>query len=154
MVPNFYTGCSIMEGLFLSSFHCFFDQTCIDKLQIFQSAIALNSTLPSRYPPDTKLNRIIENLFIEDYNSTVSYEEYYSQCKPLSCSYAVEITREPIEVLTTCLGILGGLKTILSILIPLIVNAIAGLVVKFRGGNNEDERKNNHEPDFADINAK
>lgn len=143
-----------MEGLFLSSLRCFFNQTCIDSLQIFQSAIALNSTIPSRYSPDTKFNQIIGNLFIEEYHSTISYEQYYSQCKPLSCSYAVEIVREPIEVFTTCLGILGGLKAILSTLIPIIVNGIDGLIVKCRGGNDENERENNHELDLADINAK
>lgn len=148
IVPNFYIGCSIMEGLFLSSFQCFFDQACIDGLRIFQSAIALNSSSSSRYPPDTKLNEIIENLFIEDYNSSISYDEYYSQCKPLSCTYAMEIVREPIEVFTTCLGILGGLKAILSVLVPILVNAITGLIRKCRGQKNENELN------LTDINAK
>ncbi|CAF1245633.1 unnamed protein product [Rotaria sordida] len=61
---------------------------------------------------------------VEDWSVQQSYDEYFRQCSPISCIYLKTIRPNFLEVLKTIIGLLGGLCTILLIVIPLIVGFI------------------------------
>ena len=53
-----------------------------------------------------------------------SYSDYFSKCQPSSCSYKI-VTKTPwIVVITTLIGLFGGLVKILQISVPLIIKVV------------------------------
>mgnify|MGYP001034385167 FL=1 len=129
-VPGLYIGCYVVESLLQSNLQCFYNQTCIDQLQIYLStnppmnALALNSSLPSQYYPNTTIENLLDNLTIEQWNSIQFYEQYYKECQPLQCSYTIERNKGFIYIITTMFGVFGGLITILRYIIPRFVKFV------------------------------
>ncbi|CAF1382395.1 unnamed protein product [Adineta steineri] len=67
-VTGFYTGCNVIESLLQSTLECFYNQTCIDKLQNYLlpspipvSALDDSSSL-SRYLKTTTINSLLSDL--------------------------------------------------------------------------------------------
>ncbi|CAF4893027.1 unnamed protein product [Rotaria sp. Silwood1] len=82
---------------------------------------ALDSTINSRSSPDTKLNTSVSQLFIEYWTNSTNFSFYYNQCAPNQCFYTYEERFNRAYIIATLLGIVGGLSTVLRILIPPIV---------------------------------
>ncbi|CAF4173996.1 unnamed protein product, partial [Adineta steineri] len=126
-VPGFYTGCYVIEALLQSTLQCFYDQTCIDQLQIYLSppvpmdVTALDSSLPSQYFDDSTIEDLLNNLMIEEWNSTQLYDQYYNKCQPIECTYTIETRNSVIYIITTIFGIFGGLITVLRCIVPQVV---------------------------------
>ncbi|CAF4467262.1 unnamed protein product, partial [Rotaria sp. Silwood2] len=72
----------------------------ITMLQISQ--FNLNSTIES----------ILNNLMIEEYKSDISYENYFNQCKPSSCSYSYIKTHDITQTTMFLVSLYGGLVLI------------------------------------------
>ncbi|CAF1460392.1 unnamed protein product [Rotaria sordida] len=130
-----------MEALFASTLEVFYDKMFAATLNIpsYISMHILNTDKKSRYTPTTPLNLIIQQLFIEDWNTKISFEQYYAGCQPSSCSYIVQIRREPIEVVTALLGIIGGLTTVLKFVTPHIVKGLVALIAKCQKKEEDSE---------------
>ncbi|CAF3755200.1 unnamed protein product, partial [Adineta steineri] len=126
-VPGFYKGCYVIEALLQSTLQCFYDQTCIDQLQIYLSppvpmdVTALDSSLPSQYFDDSTIEDLLNNLMIEEWNSTQLYDQYYNKCQPIECTYTIETRNSVIYIITTIFGIFGGLITVLRCIVPQVV---------------------------------
>ncbi|CAF1341133.1 unnamed protein product [Rotaria sp. Silwood1] len=131
-IPGVYTGCSTIEAMFASTLQVFYDKMFVATLNIPSdiSMHILNLSEKSRYTPTTPLNLIVQQLFIEDWNANKSFEQYYTGCQPSSCSYIVQIHREPIEVVTALLGIIGGLTTVLKFVISGVMEGRDALIEK------------------------
>jgi hypothetical protein len=129
-VIGFYTGCFVIESLLRSTLKCFYDQNCIDALQVsFSSSSpmkvnALNSSLPSNYSKNSTIKDLVDNLMIEQWNASPIYENYYNQCQPARCTYTVKTRNDVIYIVTTLFGIAGGLTTVLKLIIPRLVKII------------------------------
>ncbi len=129
-VPGFYTGCFVIESLLQSTLECFYDQNCIDALQVsFSSSSpmkvsALNSSLPSSYSEHSTIKDLVDNLMIEQWNASPIYEKYYNQCQPTRCTYTVKTRNDVIYIVTTLFGIAGGLITALELILPRLVKII------------------------------
>ena len=134
-----YLGCYFADSLLSSTMECFFDQLCIDKIKsymdpsydLYDALQPLNTiTEPSQYDSSTRIETLVNNLFIEAWNPSYSYEKYYGHCQPLYCSYTVEKKSDILFVITRLTGLYGGLSTILKYLIPCIVIFIARRVTR------------------------
>ncbi|CAF3952300.1 unnamed protein product, partial [Adineta steineri] len=129
-VPGFYTGCYVIEALLQSTLQCFYDQTCIDNLQIYLSppvlmdVTALDSLLPSQYSENSTIEDLLNNLMIEEWNSTQLYDQYYNECQPIECTYTIETRNSVIYIITTIFGIIGGLITVLRCVVPQVVKFV------------------------------
>ncbi|CAF0925957.1 unnamed protein product [Adineta steineri] len=129
-VPGFYTGCYVIEALLQSTLQCFYDQTCIDNLQIYLSppvlmdVTALDSLLPSQYSENSTIEYLLNNLMIEEWNSTQLYDQYYNECQPIECTYTIETRNSVIYIITTIFGIIGGLITVLRCVVPQVVKFV------------------------------
>ena len=78
----------------------------------------------SRFNSNTLFDEVINNMMVEQWLWNDSYVNYYTKCQPSSCFYKV-VTKTPfIVVLTTLVGLFGGLVKILQILVPLIIGFI------------------------------
>ncbi|CAF0778637.1 unnamed protein product [Didymodactylos carnosus] len=130
VIPGFRTGCLTVVTLFTSTLECYFDQSCLDTIYtlIYSTsffpfnATAMNySSSASRYNTTTKIQEIIEQLMIEQWNNVTSFDSYFSECNPDSCTYIYNKQADWIYVITTIVGLVGGLTTVLRILIPPLV---------------------------------
>lgn len=131
-IPGLVLGCFPIDSVLLSTLECLFDQSCIQMLldsrlydfdQYYLSInlsniVALNSSVKSQYTLNTSLETISSQLFIEDWTETTNYLSYFAQCQPKSCVYTFIEKRELIVLVTSVVGLLGGLTVILRILVP------------------------------------
>ncbi|CAF1112213.1 unnamed protein product [Adineta steineri] len=126
-IPGFYTGCYVIEALLQSTLECFYDQNCIDQLQFYltsassMNVTALNLSLPSQYSEDSTIENLLNNLMVEEWSSTQLYDRYYDECQPIECTYTIQTRNNVIYITTTMFGIIGGLITILSCIVPQVV---------------------------------
>jgi len=129
-VPGILTGCYIVEALLQSNLICFYNQSCIDNLRhalnstIKLNTTALDSTISSRYKPNIILAHIIANLMVEQWTNTTSHKNYYTECHPVICSYTYVGKNSWFVVITTTIGVFGGLTTILIFLVPLVIRIL------------------------------
>ncbi|CAF3824093.1 unnamed protein product, partial [Adineta steineri] len=124
-LPGLYIGCYIIESLLQSNLQCFYDQVCIDTVQLylqsstFINATALDISLSIQYLENSTIADILDELMVEEWNSSSIYENYYSECQPSGCSYTVTTKNNAIYIITTLIGLVGGLITVLKITVPI-----------------------------------
>ncbi|CAF1508838.1 unnamed protein product, partial [Adineta ricciae] len=130
IVPGVYQGCYVIDGLFRSTLECFYDQSCIDKVQFYAvstitfRAQAMYPLTKSRFLINSTMGEIIEELMIEEWNWTPKYEYYYNECQPIECKYSYETEGGIVYIVTATIGVIGGLFTALKIAVPFCVNVI------------------------------
>ena len=137
IVPGFYTGCFVVESLFQSNFECFYDQECVDKFKsCFPSLSSMNVTALdaslTSYPKNSTIKYLIDNLMIEQWNNVTVFEDYYNECQPMQCTYTFETHHDIVYIFTTLFGIVGGLATILELVVPRSLKIIAYCIRKRR----------------------
>ena len=93
-IPAFYVGCLSSQALIQSKMQCFYNRSCLDQIQrnINYNQFTFNVTLlniskPSRYPPQTSIEVMLRNMFVEEWNSQINYNQYYKQSQPYHCQY-------------------------------------------------------------------
>ncbi|CAF4250633.1 unnamed protein product, partial [Rotaria sp. Silwood2] len=88
-VTGFVAGCYALESLLQSTLECFFDQECLNTVvQFFSSSNltnveALNENV-TQFPRQTTIGVILRELFIENWVTMSSFENYFAQCAPIS----------------------------------------------------------------------
>ncbi|CAF0767800.1 unnamed protein product [Adineta steineri] len=138
IVPGLYVGCFIVEALLQSTLECFYNQTCLNILQLyggfssFMDVIPLNSSLSSRYNTTSTIQELVNELLVENWNLSITYENYYNGCQPTQCSYSYIAKNNAIYIATMIFGLIGGLMTILQCFIPRLVRLIARCIWKRR----------------------
>ena len=84
----------------------------------------LDPNLSNRFLPTTKLDEIISQLLIEEWIYKTDIEVYFEQCKPKVCTYTYIARFEIIYVITTVIGLFGGLSVILRLIVPFSIKNI------------------------------
>ncbi|CAF0731637.1 unnamed protein product [Adineta steineri] len=132
-IPGLYTGCYIIESLLQSSLQCFYDQACIDNILLylgsstFINVTALNISLSIQYLENSTISDILDKLMVEEWSNSSTYENYYSECQPAGCSYSVMSKNSVIYIVTTLIGLVGGLITVLKLTVPMLVKDVREL---------------------------
>ncbi|CAF4109656.1 unnamed protein product, partial [Adineta steineri] len=125
-----YTGCYVIESLLQSDLRCFYNQTCITKLQSYSLAkttmnvTALDKSLPSNFTENSTIEELVNQLMVEEWNPLIMYENYYNECQPSQCTYTHETKNSVIYIVTTLVGLIGGLITALKLIVPRLVKFI------------------------------
>lgn len=128
LIPGFYVSYYYSESLLLSQLQCLYNQSCIDTITIlsgfadFANFTALSQ--PSHFSINATFASLINNLFIESLTPTINYAAYFEQCQSHSCSYTVNRRPTVISVITTIVGLFGGLSVLLRFVSPLVVTLI------------------------------
>jgi hypothetical protein len=129
-MPNFYTGCNVIESLLQSTLECFYNQQCIEVLKgqmssyLPVSVTALDESLPSVYFMNSTIAELLNNLMIEQWDVSPIFENYYNACHPIKCTYTLEMNNNLIYIVTTLFGIAGGLITVLKFIVPQLVKLV------------------------------
>ncbi|CAF1086115.1 unnamed protein product [Adineta steineri] len=135
--PNFVGGCTSMDGLLASTLECFYSQSCLldmnnHRNRLFATPVndfpfsPLNSTLNSPYE---KIESIFNRLMIDSWSSNVSFSSYYKACAPLSCTYEYISRKSFLTIITTVIGIFGGLSLAYKLIILIILRVIEKLML-------------------------
>ena len=137
-VPGFIVGCLPLESFLQSTFECFYNQSCVDMISSYVNAPfiprALNNT-SSRFTSDLLTNEIVQEMFIESWSFNVSYKKFFQQCHPTSCSYTLIGRHNVLYVITTIVGLYGGLTVLLKLVVPFAVHHIHKVVRRHRHAN-------------------
>ncbi|CAF3828722.1 unnamed protein product [Rotaria sp. Silwood1] len=134
-IPGLLVGCVLVDSLLASSLECFYNALCIQRLIKLRSydlylgtvdsrvanVVPLDPTVDSRFSPDTTLDQIVSQLFVEGWTNSTNFSFYYRQCAPYQCTYTYEERFNRAYIIATILGVVGGLSTALRILIPPIM---------------------------------
>ncbi|CAF1223849.1 unnamed protein product [Rotaria sp. Silwood1] len=128
IIPGIMVGCLPYNSLFSSTLECFYNQSCIDQIQIFINGLSLVTPLSlSRFSQNTTVNDLFNQLFIELWNEKINFTNYFQVCSPQSCTYSYDRRFNLLYVVVTIISLFGGLKTILYFSAPLIVMIIRRL---------------------------
>ncbi|CAF3670349.1 unnamed protein product [Rotaria sp. Silwood1] len=133
-VPGFRIGCSPFEALLQSTLECLYNTTCIERLQsIYQMSNitiqALNSTLSNI---NATVQSLIDRLMVDWWETSIFYDRYYSACGPLSCTYSRYRKFSVVYIVNIVMGLCGGLKVALRILIPIPVKIGLKVIQRYR----------------------
>ncbi|CAF4230900.1 unnamed protein product, partial [Adineta steineri] len=137
-------GCSIMDSVLKSSLLCWFENTCLNQLRLFVNAAQLptlpsiaplDSTLSSRYFPNTSIEIIFNEIMIEEWNFSSPYSIYYQKCKPSFCSFTYEKKTSIIYIITIIISFIGGINVILRLFSPLIIKIIFKFIHRLKHKN-------------------
>ena len=116
------TDCYPFDGFLASTLECYYDPSCLQLLVSNATSFApLNSTVRSRFTLDSKIEDLTRRLMTEETLFNYSVKGYYEQCAPLTCAYTYTYRNTLLNIVTTIVGLIGGLNTILRLSIPLLV---------------------------------
>ncbi|CAF4153060.1 unnamed protein product, partial [Adineta steineri] len=127
-VPGIYIGCYIIEALLQSNLQCFYNETCINKIQSYftyylsMNLTTLDASLLIGFYMNSTIQDLVDNLMVEEWNPPIIiYDGYYNECRPSKCSYSYETKNGAIYIITTVIGLVGGLITVLKLIVPRVV---------------------------------
>ncbi|CAF1303056.1 unnamed protein product [Adineta steineri] len=135
-IPEFYYACQPVESLLQSTLKCFYDdQDCLSIIINFYNVSSFNnftrlnsSSHASRFMRNSTIGSLLSEMFIESWSESTNYSSYFAQCQPSSCSYTISQRNSLLEILTTLVGLIGGLSVSLRILVPFLVMACIGVI--------------------------
>ncbi|CAF3350718.1 unnamed protein product [Rotaria sp. Silwood2] len=101
----------------------------------------LDDTLPSRFAPNTPVEVLLKRMMIESWFSSINYNAFYTSCHPVHCTFAYDSRHNVPYLITTIIGIFGGLDIILEF-VYLIVGRFLFRCGKARQPNNTSLSRN------------
>jgi len=82
---------------------------------------ALDASLSSRFLENSTIEDLLDELMIEEWNSSILYDNYFNECEPTECTYTHQTKKSIIYIVTTIIGLIGGLTTALQLVVPRLV---------------------------------
>lgn len=128
-VPGIVVGCLPRFSIMQSTLECLFDSNCLNIVQSLTIGTSMydslnTSILSSRFSINTTIGSMFNELLIEEWHNTTNFTNYFQSCAPISCSYTYTERFKIIYIITSIIGLLGGLTMALKILTSLIVKHI------------------------------
>lgn len=135
-IPGFRVGCYPLNSVLQSTLECLYEQQCVDLLRnifnISQPFIALYNTTTGHFPSNATIYSIADELLIEKWYTSISYAQFFRICAVSRCSYSYSEKANVIYVITTLVGLYGGLTTSLKILSPIFIEILSRFVEKVK----------------------
>jgi hypothetical protein len=123
IVPGFLVGCYPLESLLQSTVECLYNVTCIEGL--INTTQSLNMTIrpldSNVSPPNVTIRSLVDELMVDEWKASVTYEQYYTTCATLSCTYVKNQQTDLIYIITSIVGLYGGLSVALKLIVPILV---------------------------------
>ena len=124
--PGLMTGCLAHSSILQSTLECFYNQSCIDQMQVFVNEFSSVSPLSSlsRFAQQTTVSELFDQLFTESWNEKKSFADYFQACSPHLCTYSYLRRFDLLYVIVTIIGLAGGLKTVMCFAAPRSVEIV------------------------------
>ncbi|CAF0838670.1 unnamed protein product [Adineta steineri] len=117
VLPGFQTGCYMLNALMNSTLEAFDNQTFINKLNNSSRSFQKLSSSNSHW----KIQKLLGQMFVESWSNNTSYDKYFQNCAPKSCSYRKIHHHSFWEILLSLIGFFAGASTVLGILVPILI---------------------------------
>lgn len=129
IIPGMFLYRFPLESLLMSTLECLYDDSCLSQIKAFINTTVspTNFTtfnLSSEYNVNNSYDKIeilANKLFIQSWNNESSFESYFKQCRPLKCQHTYQSRFILTYMITTIIGLIGGLSIVIRLLAPLIV---------------------------------
>ncbi|CAF3938909.1 unnamed protein product [Adineta steineri] len=127
-IPNFYIGCSLVESLLKSTLEVFYNRSYMLEIDQYLS-IPLGSSFnfsalnPKLNLPNETIEAIVNRLMIDSWSRNISFSSYYQTCAPSSCTIEYIGKNNILDVITSIIGIFGGLSVGLKLFFILILRS-------------------------------
>ncbi|CAF3744343.1 unnamed protein product [Adineta steineri] len=141
-MPGMIAGCFTIDSFLLSTLECFYSNFCLSILYYYMNetkygsyqdyGISLIDVLPlvyeslmSLFPPNTSLKIIVQQMMVEQWNSLLSFDNYYETCSPTYCTYTQTVrTKTFVGVVITFVSTIGGLTVALRLITVQLIKFI------------------------------
>jgi hypothetical protein len=129
-VPGFVLRCASMDAILQSTLECLYSNTsCLTDILLHYinytgnavSVPPLEVSQLIRTSSHSKVVELADNLFIEQWKSTISHRNYFRTCAPNICQYTYIRRANFLYIATVFLAVDGGLTFALRLLVPLVV---------------------------------
>lgn len=126
IVPGFLVGCYPFEALLQSTLECLYNISCIELLSSMynSSNVEIKPLDPMLSSPEATVQSLVNVLFVDQWDIKVNYSNYYVTCAPLSCSYTRNEQTKILYIVTSIVGLYGGLTIALKLIVPILMKLI------------------------------
>ena len=136
LVPNMFLGCLPIEGLLLSTLECFYNRSCMTQLDQYMysslgDAFYFSPLDPDLNRPDETIEQIVERLMIDAWTWNISYDAFFDQCAPIACTYEYTARNNLLIVISTMIGVFGGLSLAIKITVLVILRIVERMIRNF-----------------------
>lgn len=139
-VKGIQVGCFPMDGLLVSTLECYHDRSCLELLVSNATAFSpLLSTSKTRFPPNATVQNLVDEVMVEDWSINTSFAAYYDECAPKTCVYSYNQRNGFLIIFTTIIALIGGLNTVLRILVPFFVQLMTKITQRCRPKNDVNQ---------------
>lgn len=118
-----FAGCVPMESLLISTLACFYEKTCLEMLLQYtitnMNISRLTLSDHGQFTQDSTIMEILSQLFVHRWKTSISYNAFFAMCSPTICSYTYTKSASSAYIISTVLGVYGGLTVFLRFLILL-----------------------------------
>lgn len=129
VISGFKSGCMPLKSLLKSTLECYYNETCFNAILISLPTsnssfeiLRMNNNFNNGSNPKTTIETLANKLMIEQWSTQINYSLYFNTCKPLSCSYSYTKRMNILYIITTLLGLFGGLTAVLRFVCPQLIN--------------------------------
>lgn len=159
-LPGAIQGCYPIDTFFLSTLECLYSNCCLSVLYYFiyvsyyadQRGIPLINVQPlsyvrtsSRFPPNTTMKIIAEQMMVEEWNLSFSFKQFYESCAPSSCVYSRSKHAKNFgQIIILFVSIISGLSSMLRFIIPLAMK----IIYKILQSKDQVQQRSNNELNF------
>ncbi|CAF0812814.1 unnamed protein product [Adineta steineri] len=121
-VPGVLVGPFILNAVLQSNLSCLYNESCLSKLNTYlnDSLSPFNATslaVPSSASSLLTINDLAKQLMVDLWQLNSSYQHYFNACNPLTCTYTYTHQFDILFIITTVISFIGGIVTVLMILI-------------------------------------
>lgn len=125
-IPGMIADCFMMDGTLASTLECYYNQSCISLLHsvLPMNIKPLSSMLNKHFAENATVETLLSEIMIDEMTNDIQFDLYYSECNPNYCSYSYAHRFDILFIVTTIIGIFGGLSFLLRQIAPLIASII------------------------------
>ena len=125
-VTGLTVGCYAVEAILQSTLECFFDAICLNGVRNFFPNMDITDvksldSYQTKYSVKTTIDALVDNLFIEEWWTMTSFEQYFRKCAPILCRYTFMQRKSVLYIVTKVLAVYGGLVVVLRFCVPRII---------------------------------
>ena len=132
IIPGMFFTWFPLQSLLMSTLECFYNDSCLSQIKTFINATvsptnftALQLTAGSyTNNPYEQVEVLANRLFIQSWKNESSYQSYFNHCHPLACRYTYQSRFALLYMITTVIGLIGGLLVVSRLLAPVIVTVL------------------------------
>jgi hypothetical protein len=113
------------------------------------SVNTLNINSLVHFDAGSSVNDIMTEVFVDQWNQSISYRAFYEQCRPNICTYTLVQNNSFWFILTTIFGLIGALMKILQVIIPYLIRSVHALYFRYRRLNHRQPSDVTNSPTFS-----